>query len=137
MIEDFKIKRRIKKMAVKTPEIRYIEAIESLQNVVRNEIALIDLDVRLIEDLSEEDREKTAEDDKNLFFRFLRRQIEEVISDIASLRKDEWKRVELARAEQLEEHAKKIRADKEAPSAAGRRPCPPGFIDVDGICVPI
>lgn len=121
-------------MADKTPEIRYIEAIESLQNVVRTEIALIDLDVGLINDLSEEDREKTAEDNKNLFFMFLRQQIEEVISGIASLRQDEWKRVEIALAEQFEGHAKRIR--DEARLVTGRL-CPPGFIEVDGICVPI
>lgn len=152
-------------MAEKTPYSRFTEALDSIRDVVRNEINLIDLDAKHkanLNDLSDEaleaklnnlsDAEKQiftdAENEKESFLLFMRSDLQATISKIADERRASWKKIKRARAEKLEKgveklkaaviEAERVSAGAEAVSATGAPSvCPPGFIEVDGICVPI
>lgn len=139
-------------MADKTPQDLFTEAFDSLQNVVRNEITLIDLDADLRakrDGLSDEARQGFADNEKNLLFRLLRTQMVNTISKLASARSSGWRRVKLTRAEQFEKHASDLRkaAGEEARTNGARTTeedpeglefaCPPGYIKVGGVCQPI
>jgi hypothetical protein len=141
-------------MTHEIPHKRYMEALNSLKDIVRNELVLIDLDARLMEDVSEEGRKEFAEREKTRLLVFLRKDLVRTISRFASLRQVSWKRVKAARAEQFETAAKGMMAHAKKATAVGQtvaagaelladegsaRPslCPPGFVEVDGVCVPI
>lgn len=152
-------------MAEETPNGKFTEAMDSLRNIVRNELALIDLDAKFrtnLDDLSEEDfkaglenlseQEKQifaeADEDKRNFLLTMRSKLETMISEIAELRRPLWKKVKFARGKKIgnegeklkaiaEEEAESLRTGVGRESASAPSACPPGFVLVDGICVPI
>ena len=100
-----------------------------------SDVALIEFD--LFE--SKADREEIAE--------FVEQKIIEMLDEIAVKRQVGWLGVNNERAEKLEEHARKLRASATAARArdgvvpekgsAEFEGCPPGFVLINGICVPI
>jgi len=135
----------------------YTKTLDSFVNIVRNEMALIDLNATFNaegENLSEEDRKKGADAAKEELFKLLREDhLQPMIQALANKRRAGWKRVKVARARLLEDHAATLRAaaEKDAknagvgaglevidePEGATGGSCPPGFIKVEGICVPV
>lgn len=155
-------------MAEETPYRRFTDALDSIKDIVRNELALVELDARLaanLGELSDEDfREKrklndltteeqpifaAADKTKEEFLTVLRSDLEGIILKFANARRDSWKAIKQARADKLGKETEKLKSAVAAESerlrsgtgtalAAGRQSvCPPGFIEVDGICVPI
>jgi hypothetical protein len=84
--------------------------------------------------LGEFDMTKPGSTDRQDFCNLMRTKLEEAIDDIAEMRQEHWKGMALSRARDFKNHAgnlKKSAVNKE------RAACPPGFIDIDGVCVPI
>jgi hypothetical protein len=79
--------------------------------------------------LAEYDLLETVVDKKN-FVDFVSTQIEQFLNDVASNHRHEWETQGLVRAKQFEAHAVELNAKEFSR-------CPPGFHEVDGICVPI
>lgn len=133
-------------MADESPKELFTEAFESLGDIVRNEIELIDLDAELKakrDGLSNENRQKFAETEKNSLFTLVRAELIKAISKLSKARGPAWKRIKVARGEQLRAHAKKLLDAAEslgADSGGGGGEaeegftCPPGFIKVGSVC---
>lgn len=133
-------------MADKTPKELFTEALESLDDIVRNEIDLIDLDAELKAKRaghSNERRQKFAETEKNHLFTFVRADLIKVISKLAKARGPAWRRIKVARAEQIGARVKELLGAAEslgADSGSGGGEaeegftCPPGFIKVGSVC---
>jgi hypothetical protein len=131
---------------------RYTKVLDSFLNIVRSELALIDLDAKLKKDkenLSETDQLNFANSEKEALFKLLRKDIEKMIGKLAESRHSGWKRTWTARAQKLEDHAAKLRAADARDAAGGGLEslsggggektvrCPPGFELVEGVCMPI
>ncbi len=71
-----------------------------------------------------------TEIDKQEFTDFVTKQVEQFLKEVAVRHSAEWRKSGHKRAKQFTEHAKSLEA--EMPTQ-----CPPGFHEVDGICVPI
>ncbi|HEV7642761.1 MAG TPA: hypothetical protein VGO50_02360 [Pyrinomonadaceae bacterium] len=116
-------------MANETTDKRFTEALESITNVVNTELTLIDLDAQLQTELPEGE---FAARDKELFLASVRSSLERVISDISDISRERWQRVEEAFSDQFPPSS-----PEKSEALGGETQCPPGFINVDGICVPI
>jgi hypothetical protein len=139
-------------MADKTPEERFTEAIESISKIVLHEFDLIDIDLE--EQLllhataadplqSEAELRQLANDDKAEFLAAMRKRLERVIEKFALERQGPWRKVDAAFNQRFPEVAEQLaaRASSGAPPAPapvrGFALCPPGFEEIDGICVRI
>jgi hypothetical protein len=69
-----------------------------------------------------------SEQAKKEFSEFVRAKVKEFLAALAKSQQDEWNALDEVRAAQFRAHADSLLA-KQAPG------CPPGFHEVDGICV--
>ncbi len=122
-------------MASENTNKLFTDASESIINVVNAEITLIDLDAELQTDLSQEE---FVARDKELFIKSVRSSLVRVLSDIAGVSMDRWHRVEEAFPDKFPPAPpKKADAPGSGGGGGGETQCPPGFINDNGICVPI
>lgn len=141
----------------RTPEQRFYAALDSMQDMVRAEMALIDLDQSFepsAEQLlvSKEERQIKADKEKDRLYRDWRTDLIRVMSTWARARDKFWRDIKTKGAKRLEVHAGALRSDLgpnrsdngellNLAAAPGEEEqviaCPPGFERVDGICVPI
>jgi hypothetical protein len=84
--------------------------------------------------LAEFDMSK-SEDDRRFISDFVSVKITSMLEEIAKKREVEWRSLSISRAEQFEQHAVDLR--KAAKDTKKGAPCPPGFVKVNGNCVPI
>lgn len=89
------------------------KSLDSLRDVALADYALIETDAG-----------------KKHFSDFVTEKVNEFLRKNALMRREEWERVADSRAEAYTKHAQELLANK--PSI-----CPPGFQEIDGICVPI
>lgn len=89
------------------------KSLDSLRDIILAEIRLIE-----------------SEDEKTDFADFATGRVKLWIKEIAGERRDEWVKMNNAQSEKFQKHAELLLSN---PS----KNCPPGFIEVDGICVPI
>lgn len=75
-------------------------------------------------------------EDKKIFADFVTESVRAFISANAENHRDLWHNAEGGRAKAFTEHAEDLLLD-EAFSKAVTPNCPPGFKEVDGLCVPI
>ena len=73
---------------------------------------------------------KETDEQKQKFTDSIHERVKEFISKLSKLEQSNWRRLGQLRAKEFEEHAKDLTSQKHSN-------CPPGFIEVDGICVPI
>ena len=88
-------------------------SLDSLRDVMLAELRLID-----------------SEEGKIAFADFATGKVKGWLKEIAKARKKEWEKMNNAQSKKFQSHAEALLSN---PSKA----CPPGFIEVDGICVPI
>jgi len=100
-------------MEDKEKYISLTKSLDSLRDVALAEIRLI-----------ESEKEKTE------FAEFMRIGVIRWLGEIAQERGSRWKEMNDAQSKKFAKHAETLLSN---PSAD----CPPGFIEVDGICVPI
>jgi hypothetical protein len=89
-------------------------SLDSLRDVALAEIRLIE-----------------SEDEKTKFADFITKKVIGWLDEIADERRDEWAGMNDSQIKKYQTHAELLSLNH--PSAA----CPPGFIEIDGICVPI
>lgn len=70
--------------------------------------------------------------EKKKFSDFVSNKVKELLAQIAKDNDVEWKKLNPAQAEKLAAHAARMSAND--PKLSG---CPPGFVEVDGMCVRI
>jgi hypothetical protein len=102
------------KMKDKEAYIRLSQSLDSLRDVAFAEIRLIE-----------------SEAGKTQFSNFVTGKVKVLLGEIAKQQKDAWLKVNNAQAQKFIDHAQALLSAK-APSS-----CPPGFVEVNGICVPI
>jgi hypothetical protein len=123
---------------------RFIAALDSFKDVVRAELTLIDVDANN-KDLTAEERQEFADEEKRVLLKLLRSELLVVMGLAGD--SERWNRTKEARAKAFENHAKEIRGKPSERSGSRSRSslealdgvlnCPPGFIKVEGICVPV
>ncbi len=99
-------------MEDKETYIRLSKSLDSLRDVALAEIELIE-----------------SEGEKTGFANFVINNVKELLEEIARSREQEWLQLNVPQAEKFKKHAQ-VLLSLNAPSA-----CPPGFVEVDGICV--
>lgn len=99
------------------------QVLDSMRNLAITEFSLIEL-------AHKDDPEKSAVETKK-FFDFVLRKAQEFRQEMAVDHQREWKSLHPQKIELFREHIAKL--SDPAPST----PCPPGFHEVDGVCVPI
>lgn len=67
---------------------------------------------------------------KKRFSDFVTKKVQAFLKENAQLSRNVWKKVADSRAEEYTKHAQELLAEESSL-------CPPGFHEVDGICVPI
>jgi hypothetical protein len=97
-----------------SPEDSYIILRKSLDSF--SDVALTEFD--LIE----------SDDEKQEFSEFVLKKVKEFLNEIAVAHQHEWKKLNPVRARQFQAHAERLSEKK----SSG---CPPGFQEIDGICV--
>ena len=73
---------------------------------------------------------KETDENKQIFVDFVNEKVKNFLGELADRETKEWLSLASKRAKEFEDHAKVLIGER-FPQ------CPPGFIEVDGICVPI
>jgi len=125
--------------------MRFIAALDSFKDVVRAELTLIDVDANEKGNLTAEERQEFADDEKRALLKLLRSELLVVMGLAGD--SERWNRTRAARAKAFADHAEEIRRKPPESSSSRSRSalealdgvlnCPPGFMKVDGVCVPI
>ncbi len=68
---------------------------------------------------------------------FVSGSVQKLLRTIAEMRQDHWKNLSHSRSKDFEKHANDLKESANPAKTDGFSACPPGFIEVDGICVPI
>lgn len=89
------------------------KSLDSLRDIILAEVRLIE-----------------TEEEKTEFADFATKRVKAWIKEIAEKRRDEWRKMNSIHSKKFQNHAELLLSN---PSEA----CPPGFIEIDGICVPI
>lgn len=101
--------------------ISVTQTLDSLRDLAITEFSLIEL-------FHKDNPEKSAEETKK-FFEFVLKKAQDFRQEIATSHQEEWKRINPQKIPIFEKHIEKI----SDPATGG--PCPPGFHEVDGVCV--
>jgi hypothetical protein len=122
---------------------RFIAALDSFKDVVRAELTLIDIDAK--ENIPAEERQEFADEEKRVLLKLLRSELLVVMGLAGD--SERWARTRETRAKAFEDHAEELRLKTDVDLRSRSRnslealnevlDCPPGFMKVDGVCVPI
>jgi len=68
---------------------------------------------------------------------FVSGMVQGLLRGIATKRQSHWREINFSRAEDFERHAADLKKAATLANASVVSACPPGFVEVNGICVPI
>ncbi len=68
---------------------------------------------------------------------FVSGMVQGLLRGIAAKRRNNWRKINSSRSKDFEKHAADLKESANSANENGFLSCPPGFIEVDGICVPI